>query len=331
LETVYRISNTSSNPKELSSTPSILTIVSDVGPLLPGIIETEKGPHKKVQAQNIYIRDSGVEESSYETSHPFPKTVKYPKVRLFLCGSEAERCANMVLKHSVLSTVKMVNGYGHMDFSMTSDCFSNIVLSRACSNLFWSNSLHSYVCGSSNAPSGGKGMSASLQCKSCSSDLKYGSVINIEMHVILDDKLFHNCCSFLFTKSSMFVLTFDAAKLLESHQAEFARLQNFAHTIRSFPGDDCPVTIYGILNGGPTHSPNIIDEVQSLFYINNSLCRQYNVSGPELFTSCQGGIEEGTGKHQDSRGLQVFLPGFCVLCVYYQFYSLDNLFHVFRG
>ncbi|WAR25176.1 hypothetical protein MAR_010880, partial [Mya arenaria] len=298
-DTVYRISS----PQATGAPSSPAFVPQD--PLLPGIIEPEKGQPRKVPIQNIYITNNlNPCDSGTIRTQPFPKTVKFPKVRLFLCGSEAERCANMILKNSVFGCVKMENGYGNVDFSITTDCLGNVVMSKVCSNLFWSNSVHSAGTTSCESYNSGNNNVSDYKCKSCGNDLKYGNVINVEMHVILDDRLFHNCCNYLFTKSSMFILTFDGAKLLESHQTEFTRMQNFAHTIRSFQGDECLVTMYGLLHSTPKYSRNIVDEVQSLFYINNTQLQQYNVMGPELFTSDHTNVPEREGLLSDCRGLQ---------------------------
>ena len=212
---------------------------------------------------------------------PFPKTVKLPKVRVFVCGSEAEKCASYILQDSNIEIVFQNYGYTSVEFSMATDCAENVVISKVCSNL----------CSASGHSSGilqtctmGKDEG---KCKCCGNNFhpdgthNFRSVVNVELHIVSDDKIFHNCCNYLFTKASVFLLTFDCAKLLQK-KVELTRLLNLSHTIRSF-SDECQVTMCGVFDG-LNESSNIKDEVQALFYgPYNTQLQQYNVYGPELF------------------------------------------------
>ncbi|XP_052213543.1 uncharacterized protein LOC127832254 isoform X2 [Dreissena polymorpha] len=270
----HRSDNYSHVASSASQPPS--PAVRDQDPLLPGIIEPDRPVMKMVTPQNIYFNDVVQSPGDTSSSHPpFPRTVKFPKVRVFLCGTEAEKCASMILGNSEVQCESRESGYSYVEFSMTTDCFGNVVVSKVCSNLYSANGHHS-TCHSNG-----------VQCKSCGFDLKTGNMINVEMHVITDDRLFHHCSNYLFTKSSMFILTFDGGKLLETPQMEFSRIQNLAHTVRCYSGEECPLIMFGFLNSSPKKNQTFRDEVQALFYTShyNTQIEQFNVLGPELISS----------------------------------------------
>lgn len=258
---------------------------------IPGIIEPPKAPDKPVQTMNIYISQEAPSLSNNESEiqHlPFPKTVKLPKVRIFICGSEAEKCANYILKESEIELMCQGPGYSYSFCSMTTDCSDNVVTSPPCANMYAASSqsspFSSYMPSASSCSQKGVG---DLRCKACGSDSPsaqnaLGTVVNIELFVISDDSFFHSCCHYLFTKSSIFILTFNGGKLLRSSACEFSHLQNLSHTIRSFAGDECVIMSCGLLDSG-TEARNMVDEVRALFYTPfNTQLQTFNVSGPEL-------------------------------------------------
>lgn len=268
---------------------------------LPGTTEPPKQKEEKVHTQNIMI--SGISPTS-PGSQPFPKTVKLPKVRVFVCGSEAEKCASFILKDSNIEIVCKNYGYATADFSMATDCCDNVVISKVCSNLFSASGL---LPGSFQPCSAGID---SCKCKSCGnkfhsngSQNKLRSVINVELHIVSDDKIFHNCCNYLFTKESVFLLTFDCAKLLQS-KTELKRMLNLSHSIVSF-SDECQITMCGLFDG-LNESSNIKDEVRALFYgPYNTQLQQYNLEAPELFDMQSFAVNRTN--HSDSHGLQTLL------------------------
>lgn len=264
--------------------------------LLPGTTEPPKCPVEKVKAQSILT--PGINTAM--SVAPFPKIVKLPKVRVFVCGSEAEKCAWYILRDSDIEVVYKNYGYSNVEFSMATDCFDNVVISKVCSNLFSTNN-HVFP---------GNSASNQCRCKCCGNDFhangvhnKARSVINVEMHIVPDDKLFHNCCSYLFSKSSVFILTFDCEKLLQT-KTELTRMQNLSHTVRSF-AEECHITLCGLLGNLPETS-NVRDEVQALFYgPYNTQLQQYNVYGPELFDTHF--VPTDNGNFSDNQQLSVLL------------------------
>lgn len=257
-------------------------------PLIPGIIEPRNDRETVVRQQNTYFSD--MSPSSNETdpgNAPFPKTVKFPKVRIFVCGSEAENCTDLLLKDSAIEAVFQNIGYTRVEFSMATNCFGNVVISKVCSNLFAASSqLNSY---SSHVSQSDLRGGRDIRCIQCGSDFSthgssnaVGAIVNVELFVVPDDKLFHYCCSYLFTKSSLFILTFDGDKMLRAAPQEFSRLHNLSHTIRSYAGEECHIMSCGLLESGD-EANNVLDEVRALFYTPyNTQLQDYNVSGPEL-------------------------------------------------
>jgi hypothetical protein len=218
---------------------------------------------------------------------PFPRNVKFPKVRIFVCGSEAEKYVNLLLLESEIDTVFQNSEYTHVEFSMATNCFGNVVISKICSDLYGaSNQLKTHLSNvNQSTVSGG----ADVKCKQCGNDFNsegsssaVGTLVNVDLFVVPDDKLFHTCCTYLFTKSSLFILTFDGDKILRAAPQEFSRLSNLSHTIRSFAGEECHIMLYGLLESG-AEANNRLDEVSALFYMPfNTQLQNLNVSGPEL-------------------------------------------------
>ena len=242
----------------------------------------------KKEPRKIYIRNINKEESESDSwNTPFPKVVKLPKVRMFICGSEAERCANLILQGSEITCDNLRQGYAYIDCSMATNSYGSVVISPSCSNLYATSLSQSNVQMSSMNQSDCQ--KEDIRCKHCGNEYHcsashtfVGTVANVELFVVTDDKFFQHCCSYLFTKYSIFILTFDGAKLLRSATAEISRMQSLSHTIRSFAGYDCHIMSCGLLEGG-VDSRNTADEVRTLFYTSFvNMLQIFNVLGPEL-------------------------------------------------
>ena len=248
-------------------------------------VKTISGNIDKKEPRKIYIQNINTEENESDSwNTPFPKVVKLPKVRMFICGSEAEMCANLILQGSEVNCdiSSLRQGYAYVDCSMATNSYGSVVISPPCSNLY-ATSL-----GQSNMymPSVNQSdcQKEDNRCKHCGNEYHcsashsfVGTVASVELFVVSDDKFFHQCCSYLFTKYSIFLLTFDGAKLLRSATAEISRMQCLSHTIRSFAGYDCHVMSCGLLQGG------MADEVRTLFYTSSvNMLQIFNVLGPEL-------------------------------------------------
>lgn len=307
--------NKSDSYAESSSVPSVHLTPSpnprEQDPLIPGIVEMKNSPEKLIRQQNLYFTDmAGTVGESGRGSLPFPKTVKFPKMRIFICGSEAEKCAELILLNSDIKILNRNSGYLCIEFSMATDCFGNVLLTNVCSDLFAAScqlNTHSLdVCEPGHKSEG------DVKCRNCGKDYNLremqsgaGTLVNVELFVVPDDRLFHCCCTYLFTKSpSMFILTFDGGKMLSSASHEFSRLQNLSHTVRSFAGEERYIMTCGLLESAP--EANIMDEVQALFYTPlNTQLLNLNVSGPELINISKSQGEPGS--LNQSRELQVLL------------------------
>ena len=59
------------------------------------------------------------------------------------------------------------------------------------------------------------------------------SCINVRLVVVEDDNFFLNCCPWMFSASSVFILTFDTNRLLSSSATEMSRLTRIARAVRT--------------------------------------------------------------------------------------------------
>ncbi|GFO15583.1 hypothetical protein PoB_004208800 [Plakobranchus ocellatus] len=57
--------------------------------------------------------------------------------------------------------------------------------------------------------------------------------INVRLVVVEDDNFFHHCCPWMFFPNSLYILTFDANRLLSSSELEMSRLKRIAYTVRT--------------------------------------------------------------------------------------------------
>lgn len=114
-------------------------------------------------------------------------------------------------------------------------------------------------------------------------DYLHRGVVNTEIFIVPDEKLFQYGCHYLFTRTSLFLLTFNGAKVLNSAAGEILRLQNLIHTIRCCVGYDSNIFTYGLLN---SEQADFKDEVQTLFYTSyGQQIRKYSVTIPDLIIS----------------------------------------------
>lgn len=114
-------------------------------------------------------------------------------------------------------------------------------------------------------------------------DYLHRGVVNMEMFIIPDEKLFQFGCNYLFTRTSLFLLTFNGAKVLSSAAGEISRLKNMIHCIRCCVGYDCNILTYGLLS---SEQADFKDEVQTLFYTSyGQQISKYSVSIPDLILS----------------------------------------------
>ncbi|RUS85792.1 hypothetical protein EGW08_006421, partial [Elysia chlorotica] len=59
------------------------------------------------------------------------------------------------------------------------------------------------------------------------------SCINVRLVVVEDDNFFLNCCPWMFSANSLFILTFDTTRLLSSSELEMSRLSRIACAVRT--------------------------------------------------------------------------------------------------
>lgn len=228
------------------------------------------------------------------------RTVNLPKVRVFLCGSEARALARLLLPGMLSSQTD--NG-----LYQCVKCTMGMDREGAISFTSWSSFDYLLNDGSpSRLHASNESLTKSdiFRDRDDTSSFIHKGSINVEFFIMPDDKFtpedkfFHHCCQYLFTRTSIFVLTFDGAKVVTSTHAELQRLQNVIHTIRCFDGYECPILTYGLLHNDATVG---VDEVRTLFYLPfGQQIQKYNVAMPELF--CPG--VDGVEARDVSRGLQ---------------------------
>lgn len=206
------------------------------------------------------------------------QTVKLPKIRIFVCGSEARALAKQLLPSAFLSSENTQNLYEcvrcTMDMSKAGDVsfmqwssYENLIRSEETARMNASNDSLA------NSDTG----------KPKDNEYVHRGVVNMEMFIIPDERLFQFGCNYLFTQTSLFLLTFNGAKVLRSAAGEISRLKNMIHCIRSCVGYDCNILTYGLLS---SEQADFKDEVQTLFYTSyGQQISKYSVSIPDLILS----------------------------------------------
>lgn len=215
------------------------------------------------------------------------KTVNLPKVRVFICGSEARSLARLILPESL-------NPSNQTDISnrkyMCVKCTMGMDRQGKISFTPWSAFDHllqdSGDMTSLHASSDSLAQLAREQ--EDSSTFLHKGFVNMEFFIVPDEKFFHHCCQYLFTRTSLFMLTFDGDKMINSAAGEMSRLENMIHTIRCFVGYECQILTYGLVGSDQVDvaSSVTVDEVQTLFYTayGNQL-QKYSVAMPFIFNS----------------------------------------------
>ncbi|XP_064605422.1 uncharacterized protein LOC135470422 [Liolophura sinensis] len=115
--------------------------------------------------------------------------------------------------------------------------------------------------------------------------------IALDVYVVTDEKFFTRCCHFMFSKNTLFFITFDGAKVLES-TSEMTKIGQMVHSSQAACGADTPLFLYGFLDGDSTEneSPKA-DELKALFYTDHGrqILRYPNVAMP-LFIVLQPSV-----------------------------------------
>ena len=181
-----------------------------------------------------------------------PQEVPVPKVRIFVCGNKSNVFANLLIMSA--SEEARIPLDSHVHYSRL--CLRKSDLTRVTFDKWQLGLMESREESLTADSLHGKNGS---QCTKCLSNFKQ---INADIFVISDENFFHHCSHFLFTKSSVFLIAFDAHKLLNQASAEISRIENILHTIWSFSGNSALVHLHGILSSDTVKA----DEVRTLFY-----------------------------------------------------------------
>lgn len=274
-------------PKQSTSSslldPSSLFTVQSLRPVSPGA---------KVEHVQIFVPGLQYTDNASGGMEDFQMKVKFPKVRIFICGSNAKHLSQLLLPSFLLPADNSQRLFDRVCATM--------VMERSGGVTFESWSQYDRLL--QNDEKARHASNDSLnQCDIIPPD-KVGTIscgaINTEIFIVDDEKFFLQCCQYLFTRTSVFLLTFDGDKMLKSPQSEIHRLQNSIHTIRGAVGYECPIQTYGLLGTDKSDSAITasIDEVRTLFYTSYGYqIVKYNVPrSPHLFH-----MTSGAGTHVD--------------------------------
>ena len=236
---------------------------------------------------HLVIPDSLVnhETSSLKNEH-FDRVLRLPKVRMFVCGSEAMALSKLIYPELPVPAADNVNKIYHcVRFTMGMDRKGTISVKQC---LSYEQILQDMEPNKLHDSTDSLNQSDVSQGSEDGNSLIHRGSINVELYIVTDDKFFHHCCQYLFTRTSIFILTFDGQKVLKSSHGEILRLQNMIHTIRCYDNYECSILTYGLLTNDSSDIQSVtIDEVRTLFYLPfGNQIQNYNVSMPELF--CQG-------------------------------------------
>lgn len=110
-------------------------------------------------------------------------------------------------------------------------------------------------------------------------------ILNTEAYVIADENFLQQACHRLCTDRCVYLVTFDARRLLSATTLELAALARLLHTIRASGGKEAVIKMYGVLRNDLSSGDSVVgeDEVRTLFY--TSLGHQlevYSVPIPEV-------------------------------------------------
>ncbi|KAL3852127.1 hypothetical protein ACJMK2_015810 [Sinanodonta woodiana] len=224
-----------------------------------------------------------------------PNQIRLPKVRIFVCGSEAVAFSHLLIEESRLEGNIQKEGFTCIKCSMTLDLFGSLSLAPWQADLYLTATELDALSSPVMRLDQENMLRENSVCGKCGNLVQalrtqniIGTVVNVEYFIVQDDSFFHNCCPYLFTKYCIFLLTFDGAKMLRASSEEIVRLQNLSHTIRSFAGEESQILSFGLINNEivPRETETITaDEVKALFYMYTShgnKLQSYNVPVPDL-------------------------------------------------
>ncbi|KAK3102673.1 hypothetical protein FSP39_013057 [Pinctada imbricata] len=247
-------------------------------------IRSDKCSQTRVEEVEIIVPNES-KSAHFVEELQINQTIKLPKVRVFICGSEARQLAKLIFPENTLPEESC--GYRLFDLvKLTMMMNRDKVVSFSQWSLY-ENLLHRVEKSRFHASNDSLDK-LDLKESSISTPLHKGA-INTEFYIVPDEKFFNHCCQYLFTRTSIFLLAFDGVKVFNSLDGEISRLQNMIHTIRCFIGYECPILTYGLLGGDQSELSNAVsmDEVRTLFYTSyGNQIHKYNVPGPSLFSTC---------------------------------------------
>ncbi|XP_041348493.1 uncharacterized protein LOC121368043 [Gigantopelta aegis] len=197
-----------------------------------------------------------------------PMELPIPKVRIFICGNKSNVFANLLVMGA--SEEARIPLESHVHYSRL--CLRKNDQSRVTFDK-WQFGLTENR-DKSVAPD-------SPQNTTTNQWLSFPNVkqISADIFIIWDENFFHHCSHFLFTKNSVFLIAFDAHKLLNLASTEISRIENILHTIRSFASDSALVQLHGILSSETVKA----DEVRTLFYTSHGKqLGRYAISIPDI-------------------------------------------------
>ncbi|XP_061187342.1 uncharacterized protein LOC133195501 [Saccostrea echinata] len=243
-------------------------------------------PGAKVEHVQIFVPGLQSADGTSGGLDDFQMKVKFPKVRIFICGTNARQLSQLLLPNFLLPTDNTVRLFDRV--------FATMAMERSGEVGFEPWSQYDRLLQIDERARHASNDSLN-QCDT--SDRSYPSsvgcgAINTEIFIVYDEKFFLQCCQYLFTRTSVFLLSFDGDKMLKSPPCEIHRLQNTIHTIRGAVGYECPIQTYGLLgvDSSDIASTATIDEVRTLFYTSHgNQIVKYNVPRhPHLFHMANG-------------------------------------------
>lgn len=265
-------------PKGSLLDPSSLFTVQSLRPVSPGA---------RVEQVQIFVPGLQPMDSSAGGLEDFQMKVRFPKVRIFICGTNAKQLSQLLLPNFLLPVDNTLRLFDRVCATMVMERSGEVGFEK------WSQ----YDRLLQNDERARHASNDSLSHYDISTDTSYGGnlncgAINTEIFIVYDEKFFLQCCPYLFTRTSVFLLTFDGDKMMKSPPSEIHRLQNMIHTIRGVAGYECLVQNYGILGTDSSDSASTasIDEVCTLFYTSHGYqVVKYNVpQHPQLFHMANG-------------------------------------------
>ncbi|XP_046568482.1 uncharacterized protein LOC124276861 isoform X1 [Haliotis rubra] len=210
-----------------------------------------------------------------------------PCSRVFICGNAANHLANMLMSGSPASTTVMQDTHTQL-VKLSLKKFD----SRKVSVDIWQQrrsvprDQHRVLNGT-----GYFSTSSSSGCVQCGGDV---ACVNVELFVVQDDNFFHHSSHYLFTKDCLFIIAFDAQKILTNMSTDIARLEQLLHSIQSYVGNMTHISVYGIFSLDDDEDKG--DEVRTMFYANDRQHGKYSVSIPHIVFVDRSNVQETTGE-----------------------------------